>query len=615
MTTPDLQSRVTAICAEVLKRSELGPDDDLMALGMDSLTAVEIVTRLELAYGVDVVDVIFETPTVRQLCAVVRSATGSDARGPEDVLDSSSARRPEQAGDRGLPSARNLLDLVAGSAEKFGDRPYLLPVEEGGRVISFADLLTFTRGCAALFDERDAPAGARVAVILHNSSLAALLTLGVMAAQRTLVFLNPKAGAAELESQLADARPALVIGRAATEVKLSQSSAWLSADDEEALIADLLARGSGYQGELSPLDRSGGQDAEIVYTSGSTGSAKGVVLPHQSLLAGSLSLSLWADAGEDDVFLNVNPMFHAGGHTFPTLTPLWSGGKTVCVRPEAALARFWTYVDRFAPTWTLSVNAYLAHLSENPERPAVRSLKGYLAGGSPLSPELIHRFESTFDIPVHQVYGMTEMATITTVEPRNRKPGDRRTAGLPLDCSRVRIMRPDGTDAAPGENGEVLLSGANMFSRYENQPELTAERVVDGWIRTGDLGNLDDNGELSIVDRLDSMVIVNGENLYPAEIEGVTPHLNGIQDAVVATLPHPVTGVELVLVYTLLPGAEADEDGWRATLLKHLSTFKVPRRFVPLAELGIEEFPRTGLGKIVRPDVQKLALARLTPAG
>ncbi|MDQ1742090.1 MAG: hypothetical protein QOE23_429, partial [Pseudonocardiales bacterium] len=137
----------------------------------------------------------------------------------------------------------------------------------------------------------------------------------------------------------------------------------------------------------------------------------------------------------------------------------------------------------------------------------------------------------------------------------------------------------------------------------------------DGWIRTGDLGNLDVNGELSIVDRLDSMVIVSGENMYPAEVEGVVPRLAGIADGVVATLPHPVTGVELVLVYTLLPGAAADEDGWRATLLQHLSTFKVPRRFVPLSELGAEEFPRTGLGKIVRPDVQKLAAERLSPAG
>ncbi len=603
MASTDLEARITSICAEVLKRSDLGPDDDLMQAGMDSLAAVEIVTRLELAYGVDVIDVIFETPTIRNLGEVVRGSAAGPAAGAV----------PAAAGQR-LPVG-NLLELVTESAAKYGDRPYLLPVEPEGSVISFADVLTFTRGCASLLEERGVPAGARVGVIMHNSTLAALLFLGIIGAQRTLVFLNPKAGPAELDAQLADAGPALVFGRDATAEKLSGALTWLSVDKEEAVLADLLARGAAYQGELSPLDSSGAQDAEIVYTSGSTGAPKGVVLPHRSLLAGSLSLSRWAEAGEDDVFLNVNPMFHAGGHTFPTLTPLWNGGKTVCVRSEAALARFWTYVERFKPTWTLAVNAYLAHLSEGAERPAVKSLKGFLAGGSPLSSELIHRFESTFDIPVYQVYGMTEMATITTVEPRDRKPGDRRTAGLPLDCSRVRIMRPDGSDAAPDENGEVLLSGDNMFSRYENQPELTAERLVDGWIRTGDLGNLDANGELSIVDRLDSMVIVNGENLYPAEIEGVVPHLTGIQDAVVATLPHPVTGVELVLVYTLLPGAQADEDGWRATLLQHLSTFKVPRRFVPLTDFGVDAFPRTGLGKIVRPDVQKLALEHLTPSG
>ncbi len=235
MTVTDLESRITSICAEVLKRSDLGPDDDLMQLGMDSLTAVEIVTRLELAYGVDVVDVIFETPTVRQLCAVVRD---SAARTGAATGQPAAAAGPAEA-EPGLPAARNLLDLVAGSAEKFGDRPYLLPVEEDGRVISFADVLTFTKGCAALFDERDAPAGARVAVIGHNSSLAALLVLGVMAAQRTLVFLNPKAGAAELDAQLADARPALVIGRESTAAKLAGSWPWLAADDEQALIADL----------------------------------------------------------------------------------------------------------------------------------------------------------------------------------------------------------------------------------------------------------------------------------------------------------------------------------------------------------------------------------------
>ncbi|MBP2703754.1 acyl--CoA ligase [Microbispora sp. RL4-1S] len=519
--------------------------------------------------------------------------------------------RPDSAPEWGSLTATNIAGLVTGAAGAYGDRPYLMPAEPEGRVLTFADILTFAKGCAALLDEHGVPRGGRVAVVAPNSSLAALLFLGVVAAQRVIVPLNPKAGAAELDVLLAHARPGLVLGRAPSAAKLEGRWAWLSADDEQALLSDVLSRGAACAGPLPPAGGDGTEDATIVYTSGSTGTPKGVVLSHRSLLSGSASMARWAGADEDDLILNVNPMFHAGGQMFPTLTPLWSGGRTVCVRSEAGLARFWGYVDRFEPTWTLVVNAYLAHLAERPERPVSRRLKGVLAGGSPLSPELIHRFEGTFGIPVHQVYGMTEMASVTTVEPR-REPGDRRTAGLPIDCSEVRVVAEDGSDRPAGQNGEVLLRGDNMFTRYEDAPELTERRLRNGWIHTGDLGQLDENGELSIVDRLDSMVIVNGENMYPAEVEGVVPHLEGVEDAVLVALPHPVTGVELVLVYTLLPGATARADDWRATLLKFVSTFKVPRRFVPLADLGADAFPRTPLGKIVRPDVQRLATERLS---
>lgn len=506
----------------------------------------------------------------------------------------------------------NLLDLIKDAADKHGDRPYLLPVEPESRVFTFADVLTFANGCAALLDEHEVPQGARVAVIMHNSSLLALLFLGVVAAQRTLVPLNPKSGEAELNALLKHGEPALALGRAATAAKLRQPVNWVGLDDGEALVADILARGSAYQGKLTPRVDSGAQDAEIVYSYHATGTPKGVVLSHRGLLAGSLALARWADASQDDVFLNVSPMLHAGGQVFPLLTPLWCGGQSVSVRSEAAMARFWTYANRYRPTWTIMVNAYLAYLAERPERPEASRLKGVLAGGSPLSRELIDLFETTFDLPIYQIYGMTEMGSITTIEPRHRKPGARRTAGLPLECCRLRVVDSDGHDVAPGEKGEIRVTGTTMFTRYQGAPDLTAERLDNGWIRTGDLGQLDENGELSILGRLDSMVFVNGWNVYPAEVERAASQLPGIEDAVVAVLPHPVTGVELVLVYTLVPGAVATVNEWRAMLLKHVSTFKVPRRFVALAELGVDAFPRNPLGTIERPEVQRLAIEHLS---
>jgi acyl-CoA synthetase (AMP-forming)/AMP-acid ligase II len=248
---------------------------------------------------------------------------------------------------------------------------------------------------------------------------------------------------------------------------------------------------------------------------------------------------------------------------------------------------------------------------EQPERPASRSLKAVLAGGSALGPELIHSFETTFGIPVRQVYGMTEMTSLTTVEERDLDPGDARTAGPPVPFARVCIVDLDGKRLPAGADGEILLSGPSIFTRYEGEPGLTAGKLVDGWVRSGDLGHVDEHGRLSIVDRIDSMVIVSGENVYPAEIENLVPRLAGIQDAVVVALPHAVTGVDLVLVHTLLPGAAADHDAWRMTLMEHLSKFKVPRRFVALEEIGVDAFPRTPVGKIQRSEVQRLAVARL----
>lgn len=513
--------------------------------------------------------------------------------------------------DPDLAVTHNLLQLVTAAAAEYGRNPYLLPAEDGGRVVTFADLRDFVRGCAAVLDEHDVPPGARVATVLHNSQFAALVTIGVIAAQRVLVPLSPKSGPAELDALLAHSKPGLVIGPSRAIEGVSHGVRRLTADEPEALVAEILARGASATAEPAAPDDGGALDAEIVYTSGSTGTPKGVVLSHRALLANGLATALWADAGPDDVFLNVIPLFHAGGQGFPTLAPLWCGGRTVCVRSETALARFWRYVDRHQPTWTLVVNAYLASLAERPERPEARSLKGVLAGGSALSTDLIHRFEDTFGIPVRQVYGMTEMTSLTTVEERDGVPDGGRTAGPPVPFAKVRVVGPDGAGLPPGVDGEILLSGPSMFTRYEGEQGLTDARLAGGWVRSGDLGHLDAGGRLTVVDRIDSMVIVNGENVYPAEIENLVPQLAGVQDAVVATLPHPVTGVELILVHTLAPGAAADPDGWRATLLGLLNTAKVPRRFVALDELGLAAFPRTPLGKIQRAEVRRLAVERL----
>jgi acyl-CoA synthetase (AMP-forming)/AMP-acid ligase II len=509
-----------------------------------------------------------------------------------------------------LKELRNLLDWAADS---FGESTFLRPVEDDRPAVSFQDVRHFALGLDRYLDARGVAAGGRVAVVLHNSSLAALLFLGVIACRRVLVPLNPKSGQEEFTYILDQTEPGLVLYDPAAADRLALdvlAERAVALTDEERFLSDTLddgrtaaAEGTGY-GSTDPAD--GERDAEIVFTSGSSGRPKGVVLSHRSLLADSFALGQRFAVTAEDRFLTVCPLFHNSGQVFTTLTPLWCGAVTTAVRSEIGMVKFWAMVDRFQPHWTLVVNAFLGLLLSRGGRSDAGSLRGLLSGGSRLSPELIDDFEAAFNLPVHQVFGLTETTSVSTCEPDERPRKVRGSAGRALPCCAIRIVA-DGVDVAPGEPGEIWISGDNLFTGYLNQPELTAEKLTDGWLHTGDLGTLDEEGNLFIIDRIDEMVIVGGENVYPSEIEAMVPRLPGIREAIAVAVSHPVMGHEILLVHTPEPDMEQDPVKWREILVQGLSVFKVPRRYVAVDELGLPALPRAANGKILRGHVRNLA--------
>jgi acyl-CoA synthetase (AMP-forming)/AMP-acid ligase II len=504
--------------------------------------------------------------------------------------------------------ASDMLSLVALAARRHGERTYLRPAESGLDPLTFQDVHAFALGLGGLLDELAVPVGERVAVVLHNSSLLALLFLGVIAARRVLVPVNPRSGLSELDHILMATSPRLILVEASVAGRLHPVTAGrpsIVLDNQPRFIREMLLRPAVAP---EPGDPTPEADAEIVFTSGSTGLPKGVVLAHRSLLADAFGLCQRFGFGPEESFLTVCPLFHNSGQLFTTLTALWCGATTTCVRSDLAMLRFWPLVDRHEPTWTLVVNAYLALLAQAPDGPERHSLRGVLAGGSRLSADLIRSFEHRFSIPVYQTYGLTETTSISTVElpgHAHRAPG---SAGPPLSICSVRIVQ-DGRESAAGQLGEIQISGENLFSRYLDQPELTEERLEDGWLRTGDAGYLDPAGNLFIVDRLDSMLIVGGENVYPSEIENLVPELDGVAEAVVVGLPDHVTGCRLVMVYRLRPGAEPEPATWREVFVRHLSPFKIPEQLMAVGELGWEELPHATNGKVLRRRVQEAVLA------
>ncbi|MCZ0204447.1 class I adenylate-forming enzyme family protein [Streptomyces sp. UMAF16] len=499
-------------------------------------------------------------------------------------------------------AASTLHGLLAYAAAQHADAPYLPAVEDPRQALSFAGTLDFTHHLDAYLTGRGAAVGDRVGLVLPNSTLTALLFLGVIATGRVLVPLNPKSGPAEVEHILDQTAPALIFSDSvlAQQLGLPEHGRHL-VDDEAALFRAVMATPTDPH-QVAALSAARG-DAEVVYLPDVSGRPKGVVLTHANLLSEGFALGERFGFTAEDSFLTVIGLFHNSGQVFSLLTPLWCGARGAVVRPEVAMLRFWQLADRHRPTWTLLVPSFLEMLVGDERRGTRPTLKGVLAGGARLSPELIESFEGTFGINVHQCYGLTETTSVATVEgsdavgPLRRARG---SAGTALPSCEVAVFDHEGQRVAADVPGEVYIRGDNIFDRYYELPEITAGKLIDGWLHTGDLGRIDADGNLFILGRFDDLVIIGGENVYPAEVEKHVPLLDGVAQGFLVAVPHQVMGVELVLVYRPEEGAAPAPERWRAELVRHLSVFKVPRRYVTLAELGLVEVPRTPAGMLDR---------------
>jgi acyl-CoA synthetase (AMP-forming)/AMP-acid ligase II len=231
--------------------------------------------------------------------------------------------------------------------------------------------------------------------------------------------------------------------------------------------------------------------------------------------------------------------------------------------------------------------------------PDTSSVRFAVCGAAPASVELLGKFESRYGIPIIEGYGLSEGSCASTVNPLNgpRKPG---TVGLPLPGQTIRIADANGNPVADGEAGEVLIHGPNVMRGYLNRPDETAQTLVDGWLHTGDIGRLDEDGYLVLVDRAKDMIIRGGENIYPKEIEAVVYQLPQIAEAAVVGRANPIYGEEPVLFVSLSSGAALDIDQIRAHLTQSLAKYKLPVEVTILAEL-----PKNPVGKFDKPSLRK----------
>ena len=440
-----------------------------------------------------------------------------------------------------------------------------------------------------------------VAVVLPNSVELVTIMFAAWRLGAALTPVNPALTRPEVQYQLADSGARLVVADDSSLSKVEGGVAGVCVVDE------LLRRDDAT--DVMPRRTELDELALMIYTGGTTGRPKGVMLDHANLVATAAMIVDWFEMTAADRCLLVLPLFHVNGIMVSVVSPLVAGGSTV-IAPRFNPKTFWDLVERVRPTYFSAVPTIYAMLTGLPPevRPDTASLRCAVCGAAPMPAAAIHAFEDRYGVRILEGYGQSEGTVVTTANPLTglRKPG---TVGLPLPGQEVRVVGTHDEPLPPGQVGEVTVRGPNVMRGYLGKPKETAETLRGGWLHTGDLGRFDEDGYLVLVDRLKDMIIRGGENIYPKEIEDALHTHPSVLEAAVVGRPDPLFGEEPVAFVVLRPGLTVEPD----ELIEHcqsvLAKFKVPRAVFIETNL-----PQTSIGKIAKP-VLRERIPSPTPRG
>jgi long-chain acyl-CoA synthetase len=350
--------------------------------------------------------------------------------------------------------------------------------------------------------------------------------------------------------------------------------------------------------------------ANLQYTGGTTGIAKGVMLTHGNLVANIEQITAWISRFRPgkERFLGVVPLFHVLGLT---AVMNWSvcSGSTVVLLPRFELKMFLKTIAKTRPTIAILVPTIITAIVNAPDiaRYDLTSINYVVSGSAPLPVEIMRRFEELTGGVIIEGYGLTETAPVTHVNPvkGTRKPG---SIGIAVPSTDARIVDLDtGAREQPTkEPGELVVKGPQVMKGYWNMPGETAEALRDGWLYTGDIAHIDDDGYVYIVDRKKDMIIAGGFNIYPRDVDEVLYEHPKIADAVTIGIPDPYRGETVKVFVVVKPGETLTQEEVIAHCRERLAAYKVPRYVEFRAEL-----PKTIVGKVLRKELRAEELAKV----
>jgi long-chain acyl-CoA synthetase len=496
------------------------------------------------------------------------------------------------------------MNLAAAFASSVKKRPEKTALFWGEREYSYAELWDQTNWISEqLRTELEVKSGDRVGVWLKNCPEFIGSLFGILHAGAVAVPINNFLKPDEVNYILNDAGIDVLI----TDADLgSHSRALMTARPDLKLLgiealSEPTARKEKAQAHatLHGAHSSRADLAVLIYTSGTTGRPKGAMLSHGNLLHNVESCRIVLQTVELDRFAVLLPLFHSYMLTVGLLLPLLVGGSIVLVKSVHPVRNVLQEIIQRQATVLPAIPQFYRSMVNAPI-PVPLPLRLCVSGAAPLPVQVLNEFEAKFHIPLIEGYGLSEASPVVTKNPLDgtRKAG---SIGVPIPNVEVSIQDDSGRLLDPNEVGELCVRGSNVMLGYWNQPEETAKAMRNGWLLTGDVGYQDEEGYYFITDRKKDMLLVNGINVYPREIEEVMYLFPGVKEAAVIGKPDSRKGEQPIAFVAANDGQLVEETALRHFLRKRLADYKVPRKIVVLPAL-----PRNATGKILKTALRQL---------
>jgi long-chain acyl-CoA synthetase len=494
----------------------------------------------------------------------------------------------------------NLASILEYSARYFPDNAAVI---EGERTYSYSEFNDYASKIASALSGYGIRLGDYIGFCAPNSFDWLTLYYGALKCGAVAVTFSSLLTKNEFQKILSDCKPRVLF---TTEERLPDLEYTESSFRPDLIITEeggntcktLAEKGDS---SFKTIDRDRDEIAAILYTGGTTGTPKGAMLSHENIQVSIANVAHYERSSENDLALCFLPLNHVFGQMHILNSTIYSAGGLV-ILPSFNMDMALDAISRHNVTKYFAVPTVYIRMLELPDlKEKIRSVTYCFSAAASMAAEVVKEWKAKTGLNIHECYGMTESASIVTFNHYYRHVIG--SVGTPANLMEVQIRDMSGNTLEQGEVGEICIRGPNIFKGYLNNPEETAIAFWGDWFRSGDMGMIDEEGYLFIVDRLKDMVITGGENVYPREVEEVLYTRSEVQECAVVGLPDREYGEKVTAFIVLNKGETLNPADLKQFLKGQLAGYKIPKEFI-----AVEELPKSAAGKILKRELKKRAV-------